>query len=132
MEKIIVSQEINIGRVADVLCGAVDPGYEAIRYWGEVRDKVEPTAWTFGGEALEGGKHYRHYYPLNPGGALVIRDNEADGAQYTLDIEAVRRGLQLMAEKYPEHFADLMGERDDNTTSDVLVQLALFGDIIYS
>lgn len=129
---ITVKQEINMQRIADILCSAVDPGYEAISYWGEVRSKTEPSAWTFEPEDSKHEKgHYRHYYPLNPGGSLTIRDNEADKSHHTLDLKAVKRGLQLMATKYPQHFADIINENDDNDTADALVQLALFGELIY-
>lgn len=133
MNTITVKQEVSLERIADILCSAVDPGYEAIAYWGEVRDKREPEAWDFLPEEAiaENGKTYRHYYPLNKGGALIIRDNEADKEHYTLDLKAVKRGLALMAKSYPKHFADILAENDDNDTADVLVQLSLFGDIVY-
>jgi hypothetical protein len=41
------------------------------------------------------------------------------------------RGLQLMADKYPNHFADFMQENDDATTSDVFLQLSVFGELIF-
>jgi len=130
---ITIKQTVSLERVADVLCSAVDAGHEAIGYWGEVRTKKEPTAWTYRPKDAEAGdgKVYRHYYPLNEGGALVIRDNEADGAQYTLNLKAVKRGLELMAKEYPTNFADIIEENDDNETADILVQLALFDEVIY-
>ena len=45
--------------------------------------------------------------------------------------EAIQRGLKLMAEKHPKHFANLMGETDDAFTHDVFLQLCLLGDIVY-
>jgi hypothetical protein len=39
--------------------------------------------------------------------------------------------LALMAEKEPRHFGDFMGENDDATTSDVFLQLCLFGEVVY-
>lgn len=133
LETITIKQEINMQRIADILCSAVDPGYEAIGYWGEVKSKIEPSRWTFEPEESKHATgHYRHYYPLNQGGALIIQDNEADTEKcYTLDRAAIENGLQLMATKYPKHFADFITENDDNDTADVLVQFALFGDIIY-
>lgn len=139
-QEFIIPQKVSFERVAEVLCGAVDPGYEAISYWGEVRGKKAPKSWEFDKPpvwttAPEAEKnkdvHYRHYYPLNEGGALIIRDNEAEGAQFTLDSAALERGLQLMATKYPKHFADIIEENDDGDTSDALVQLSIFGDVIY-
>jgi len=45
--------------------------------------------------------------------------------------EKVRAGLQVLASKYPHHLADIVGDNSDCVTSDVLVQCALFGEIIY-
>lgn len=139
-DKIIVSVPINMGRVADLLCSAVDPGYEAIHYWGEVQGRVEPTSWTFDArpvyktpEEAEANinVHYRHYYPFNKGGALIIRDNEDDGENYTLDFSAIEKGLSIMARDFPKHFGDFLDDNDDNDTADVFVQCCLFGDVIY-
>ena len=45
--------------------------------------------------------------------------------------DKVRAGLQVLASKYPHHFADIVGDNSDCITGDVLVQCALFGEIIY-
>jgi hypothetical protein len=72
---------------------------------------------------------YQHIdYPLNAGGSLIITSYEdPDGINgvkaWRFDLEAAQRGLQLMAEKYPHHYADFMAENDDATTGDVFLQL---------
>lgn len=43
----------------------------------------------------------------------------------------IKRAVQLMADKYPHHFADMMAGNGDQTTGDVLIQLAVFRDVIY-
>jgi len=43
----------------------------------------------------------------------------------------ISRGLLLMSEKYPKHFADLIGENDDATTHDVFLQCCLLNNVIY-
>jgi hypothetical protein len=43
----------------------------------------------------------------------------------------VQKGLELMAEKSPSHFADLIKENDDSITHDVLIQYVILGDIVY-
>ncbi len=40
-------------------------------------------------------------------------------------------GLQVMAEKYPRHFGNLMGDAWDAETADVFIQCCIFGEIIY-
>jgi hypothetical protein len=102
----------------------------------------------------EGGAEiYRHLdYPVNEGGAVVVGDREEwypyrmekeraehlkesfdkpEPKKYRLDLEAIDRGLQLMADKYPRHFADFVGENEDASTGDVFLQLCLFGELVY-
>ena len=53
------------------------------------------------------------------------------GTSYTLSMPKLLKGLQVLATKYPHHFCDILKEDGDATTGDVLVQCALFGDIVY-
>lgn len=50
-----------------------------------------------------------------------------------LNRETIAAGLRLMAATYPRHFADMLGGNMncDATTGDVLVQLAVFGKIVF-
>lgn len=40
-------------------------------------------------------------------------------------------GLKVMAEKFPHHYRNLIIDNADAETGDVLIQCALFGDIIF-
>ena len=56
----------------------------------------------------------------------------SDDCNYViLTKEKLLKGIQLMADKHPRHFNDWMEQNDDATTGDVLLQLALFGEIIF-
>jgi hypothetical protein len=117
-------------QIADVLCSALDAAYGSSYYWIEKMKKVSPTSWEFDSEPrCEEGKHYRQDYPLNPGGALLISDE--DNKDFRLDLNAIQRGLGILASKYPHHFADIIAGNADADTGDALVQCCLFGDIIY-
>ena len=48
-----------------------------------------------------------------------------------LDLNAIKKGLQIMAEKYPRHMGDFLNENDDADTGDVFLQCCLFGEAIY-
>lgn len=48
----------------------------------------------------------------------------------TLNRSRIHVGLRLMAKDKPGHFADLRGNADA-TTGDVLLQLCLFGKVVY-
>lgn len=54
------------------------------------------------------------------------------GVNYTLTLAKCKHALTLMREKFPRHWADVCEENDDANTADLFVQLALFGDEIFS
>ena len=59
-----------------------------------------------------------------------LNDGEEPTKHY-LTMDNVRKGLELMRDEYPRHYADLMEEEDDAITGDVWLQLAVFGELIY-
>jgi hypothetical protein len=66
--------------------------------------------------------------------ATVQEIDESDGSvieTFTLTSAKVRKGLTIMAEKYPHHMADLLKDNSDCWTGDCLVQCALFGELRY-
>jgi len=72
---------------------------------------------------------------MNSNGSLTITTLEGDEfkgvKEWTLDLAAIRKGLQIMADKYPHHFRDAMAENDDAITGDVFLQCCLFDEIVY-
>ena len=59
-----------------------------------------------------------------------LNDGE-EPTKYHLTMDGVRKGLELMRDQYPRHYADLMEEEDDAVTGDVWLQLAVFGELVY-
>lgn len=45
--------------------------------------------------------------------------------------ESIEKGLQVMADKYPRHFNDIITENDDAETADVFVQCAVLGEVVF-
>ena len=60
-----------------------------------------------------------------------ITDDE-DGKKHFLTLEKIKKGLSVMANKYPHHLRDIISDNTDSITADVLVQCSLFGEIQYS
>lgn len=59
-------------------------------------------------------------------------DGEGNGAgRKVITPDDLQRGLQLMANNYPEHFNSIRTENMDAETGDVLLQCILFGEIVY-
>lgn len=126
MTTIPVTTHVTIERVRDVLTSALEGGSN---YWYTIAEFIPPT----GNPKVE----FRHIeFPTMPGGALVIqasdhRNPEREDGAWRLDLEACTRGLNVMASRYAQHYADLVSEQDDATTGDVFLQCALFGEVIF-
>lgn len=85
---------------------------------------VEPEYW-----------HPAQLIPFHEGCATVYTVTEDNAEQprkkHILDRKAMERGTQIMAEKYPRHFAAVLAEDADADTGDVWLQCCLFGEVIY-
>lgn len=89
-----------------------------IKYWAYVPKGCGDHAKLLRGEAT----------------ATVQEFDESTGkvtTTHTLTAAKVRQGVERMAAKYPHHMGDLLADNSDAETGDVLVQLALLGDIVY-
>ena len=67
--------EVTDQRIADLLCSAFEGGSN---YWYEIVSYVKPSEISFlSSPDLNGGKPFPHIdYPLNPGGAVVVKSME--------------------------------------------------------
>lgn len=84
--------------------------------------------------------------PLNNLSRIVITEDE-DGQKHKLnfsttisvgadthrvrDFSQLTNGLAIMADKYPYHYANVVGDNHDAETADVFIQCCLFGEIVY-
>lgn len=127
-----VKLDIELHKISCLLCNALEGGSN---YWYTIKEFIKPTIEpivaysSFGDEDPEIFPHLD--YPLNEGGALIIVDNEDDEKEYRLDLEAIKKGIQIMSEKYPWHFSNFINETDDADTGDTFLQCCLFGEAIY-
>jgi len=119
----------------ETIVGLLACGFEGgVNYWLRIEDYIEPetvrtvttNTWNFGE-----GKVFKHIdYPLSEGGGVVCRDMES-GEEHTLDGEAIRRGVQIMARDCPHHWQDVVRDSTDATTGDVFIQCCLLGKLVY-
>lgn len=72
---------------------------------------------------------------ITDGGTHIAKEfDESDGsiiAKYPVNLKTLKKALELMAERYPKYFADIINENDDAETADVLLQLATIGEVKY-
>jgi hypothetical protein len=131
--------EFTEDQIKALLCTGFEGG---VGYWCQIRDYKMADGLTYD-DFREGGKMQGEEYwhpcqlvPLVPGCAVVVADmldveTDEEPPLYELTREKIEAGLQLMADKFPRHFADFMNENDDAITGDVFIQCCVLGDCIY-
>lgn len=106
----LITLECDDVRVADLLRCALQGSH----YWARIERNV-------GASAVAAGDGEWH-----------VEDTEADEGQvYTLNHEALHRGMVAMARNYPRMFGQFLESREDADTGDVYLQCCLFGDVVY-
>lgn len=127
-----IEHKVSLDKIANLICSAFEGGSN---YWYEITEFVKPKTITFmvDQDIDPEAKPYAHIdYPLNEGGAVMVRDTEdEDSEPKRLDLESIQKGLKIMAKKYPRHMNDLLNENDDAETGDVFLQCCLFGEVIF-
>jgi hypothetical protein len=67
--------------------------------------------------------------------ALMIKEDDPDAGsdgRHHIGRDAIAAGLGALATKYPSHFADLVGDKGDMYTGDLLIQCCVFGEDKYA
>lgn len=127
---VTVKQEIHIQRLVDLLVTAFDGNMTGQWAQADVYMPDEPD-WSWSPDPSYWDGIRKIYVAAACGGHVDIIDMEDDEKRHRLDLDALRKGIQIMAEKCPRHFADFMNQNDDSITGDVFVQCCIFGEIIY-
>lgn len=113
-----VRQYINEDAIADILYSAG----QGCSYWGNA-------------SALDYESNVKKLM-RDPKAIVAIYDIEGSETdtpkRYSLSWGKIKKGLQVLAKKYPERWQDIITDNADMYTADVIVQCAIFGDIIYS
>lgn len=129
-----VSVNVNVptSTIRDLLTGAIEGGSN---YWGAFREdpnfiKSITESDKHAYVESEGGKYYARYDIENPYYCLRVSDVEG-GTTYNVTLESFVNGLKVMADRYPQHFKDVITENHDAVTSDVFIQCAVFGEIVF-
>ncbi len=125
-----ISDETIRGLLCDAFEGGSDSWIKSARY--ELTDGLTYEDFCKNGsqQLSDDYWHPLQLVPLTEGCAVIVKDNE-DGLEHRVDRASIHRGLQLMAEKYPDHFADVLSENDDANTGDIFLQLVCFGEVVF-
>lgn len=113
---VTVLTQIPRQRLSDLLCSAVEGG---TGYWAQVSDMTRTANSDYV------SVRFHEIERLTP------RASRAKPIVKLITLEEMARGLELASTLAPQHFADFMAENDDAVTADVIVQLAMFGEVVY-
>ena len=127
-----VSVDIPTSTIRNLLVGAIEGGSN---YWATFRlDPNFTKSVTESDKASyveqEGGEYYAHYDIENSNYCLRVSDAEG-GSTYNVTFDSFVNGLGVMANRYPHHFKDVIAENHDAETSDIFIQCAVFGEIVF-
>lgn len=135
--KIKTEIEINLDTIGHIICNGIEGGVYGIAGWASIEDYRNEIEHV--GTPLYDSKEWPaattpNYitYALSEGCTVVLRDNESDRPRLVrLNLANIERGLKVMAKKYRRHFDNIVNDNADAITGDVLIQCAVFGDLIY-
>lgn len=89
----------------------------------------------FEGGAQQDSADYYHWSQLVPTtkdcALLISSQEDPDKGVMELTLEKLHKGVAILHDKFPHHYAAIITEDDDADIGDALLQCALFGDIIY-
>lgn len=109
---------INEGMLHDQLVSAIEGGSN---YWARINVGKHEPGWR---------NYFTAEFTVTEPGGKATNGTPIEGT-LKMSIPKLIEGLKVLATKYPHHFSDVINESGDATTGDVLVQCALFGEIIF-
>ena len=127
-----VSINVPTSAICDLLVGAVEGGSN---YWASFRLDPNFAKLVDKADITESSDfNFEKYYPMydieHPNYCLRVSDDEG-GTTYNVTLENFVKGLSVMANRYSRHFKDVITENHDAETSDVFIQCAVFGEIVF-
>lgn len=118
--------------IADLISSALNSG---ISYWcSNCTVKLGPNVTKEIINTKYNTMWYASYVPFFPDSFISFQlfDVECfDGEIKVLNIESITKGLEILANKYNNHFSNIIEENYDAETADVFIQCCIFGDIIF-
>lgn len=140
---ITVQQLVTTSRIADMFVGCMEgnsmvTSWCAGIYWQDYdthwpANTTEPGVYSYADPKLYEREDFK-LLVLEIEDESVWKGDRPNGEglkRRTITMKDITEGLQRMASRCPEHFADLISENDDNVTQDVFLQMIVLGDVVY-
>tara|TARA_Y100000310_G_C20146245_1_gene562585 strand:+ start:145 stop:558 length:414 start_codon:yes stop_codon:yes gene_type:complete len=122
-------------QIMNLLCCAFEGGSN---YWYRNLDvkSLPPGAKEedYTNEAIKKRSNgfWLRYYVIPVEGGTVELEAVGEPGKLELHRGHLKRGLQLLVDKYPSRFADVISEHEDGSTGDIFLQLCLFGEVPFA
>ena len=137
---VTVTREISYRDIYSLIITGCEGGDTAV--WATLGETVVPdepdNSWLGTPESNDfdlnpdGSLTYPHYSaPLSGGYTEFIHTYNGDDTVHRMDLEAIKRGLQIMADKYPHIMRDFLNDNSDAVTGDVFIQCCCLGKAVY-
>ena len=121
--------DITISVPDDTIANVIISGLSGITHWCD-RARIAGRKKGVTSGTLKGKEWERYFRPLQDG-ALVVREAETK-KEHVVDRAAIVKALAVISEKYPHHMDSILSDNTDMVTGDVLIQVAVFGEIPYA
>lgn len=112
--------QINISelQIQDLLITAFDGAYGAVFYWAQPhRDSLKLiNSEDFNMDLFK---------------PIKLLDRENKNKEHVISLRDIEEGIGVMAQKYAEHFADIVNDNVDAVTADVFIQCCTFKEVLY-
>lgn len=131
---------IDIEEIRDLLQVAFNCGQS---YWirdiqdKNIREDLNFCDFRKGGK-LQNYKNIRQWFEIMPtiqGCSVVIKVDDPGSDQekeFVLDPNVLKKGLQIMADQYPDDWTNLLNGQKDRLTADVFMQCCVYGKVAYT
>lgn len=133
MDPLTIRVPLTDEKLRDVLTDAFEGG---IDYWMDRYEYIEPTQPHEDADRLRSDsvKDYPPYawLPLVPWSSVMVYTDDDPHEPHYLNRAALQQGLDLLPSVAEgRHMRALLKGNHDAETADVLVQLSLFGEVVY-
>jgi hypothetical protein len=122
------SIELTSERRQDMLVGALEGGSN---HWYRFGDRACNIIGFIAPSDKKTPFVDRLWRTLQLGFAIPIHDVEGPEHLGYISLKHMKAGEQLMLQKQPEHFADIIAENDDASTADVWFQYCVLKELVY-
>jgi len=118
--KVITVTELSDERIRDILVTAFEGGSN---HWVDVFEYINPDKIEVENNIYD--------LPFIEGCGVVVCDAEDITEKGILNRESIKKGLKIMTDRFSWHLEDIIKGNEDANTADVLLQCAVWGDIVF-